>query len=57
MKIPAVTCNNAGCKIKDTCLRFTYAEKASQNATLPISYTHLDVYKRQIINNGKGYKF
>ena len=34
MKIPAVTCNNAGCKIKDTCLRFTYVERASQNATL-----------------------
>ena len=34
MKIPAVTCDNANCKIKDTCLRFTYAEKASQNATL-----------------------
>jgi len=49
MKIPAVTCNNAGCKIKDTCLRFTYVERASQNATLHIHTFTPEVKNEQTI--------
>ena len=33
-RVDKIGANNANCKIKDTCLRFTYVERASQNATL-----------------------
>lgn len=44
-----VTANNAGCKIKDTCLRFTYVERASQNATLHIHTFTPEVKNEQTI--------
>lgn len=34
MKIPAATCNNTECKLKDNCLRFTYLQKADESVTL-----------------------
>lgn len=52
MKIPAVTCNNANCKIKDTCLRFTYVEKARQNATLHTFTFTPEVKNEQTICKG-----
>ena len=52
MKIPAVTCDNAGCKIKDTCLRFTYVERVSQNATLHTFIFTPEVKNEQTICKG-----
>ena len=51
-RVDKIGANNANCKIKDTCLRFTYVERASQNATLHIHTFTPEVKNEQTICKG-----
>ena len=51
-RVDKIGANNANCKIKDTCLRFTYVERASQNATLHTFTFTPEVKNEQTICKG-----